>query len=86
MISYIGRLGNRRYCFIRDVIREVYIDIGNNGGSNNNSQNVLASVFSDKIGCRDNNLYDGGCYYADYLKITLKKILKLSEDYHSDRN
>ena len=63
-----------------------YIDIGNNGESNNNSKNVLASVFSDKIGCRDNNLYDGGYYYAELSKITLKKILKLLEDYHSDRN
>lgn len=26
---------------------------------------VLASVFHDKIGCRDNNLYDGGMYYAE---------------------
>ena len=33
-------------------------------------KNVLASVFSDKIGCRDNNLYDGGYYY-----------IELSEDY-----
>ena len=26
---------------------------------------VLASVFNDKIGNRDNNLYDGGLYYAE---------------------
>ena len=26
---------------------------------------VLASVFNDKIGCKDNNLYDGGMYYAE---------------------
>ena len=26
---------------------------------------VLASVFNDSIGCRDNNLNDGGYYYAE---------------------
>ena len=26
---------------------------------------VLASVFSDRIGNHDNNLYDGGYYYAE---------------------
>ena len=26
---------------------------------------VLASVFEDSIGCRDNNLFDGGYYYAE---------------------
>ena len=26
---------------------------------------VLASYFTDEIGCRDNNLYDGGYYYAE---------------------
>jgi hypothetical protein len=26
---------------------------------------VLASVFTDRIGCRDNNLNDGGYYYAE---------------------
>ena len=26
---------------------------------------VLASVFHHKIGCKDNNLYDGGLYYAE---------------------
>ena len=29
---------------------------------------VLASVFSDKIGNRNNNLYDGGYYYAELSK------------------
>ena len=29
---------------------------------------VLASWFDDKIGCRDNNLYDGGYYYAELSK------------------
>ena len=33
---------------------------------------VLASVFNDKIGMRDNNLYDGGYYYAE-LSIEPKK-------------
>ena len=28
-------------------------------------QTVLASYFNDKTGCRDNNLYDGGMYYAE---------------------
>ena len=26
---------------------------------------VLASYFEDKIGCRDNDLFDGGLYYAE---------------------
>ena len=29
---------------------------------------VLATYFSDSIGCRDNNLYDGGYYYAELSK------------------
>ena len=45
-------------------------------------KNVLASVFSDKIGCRDNNLYDGGYYYAelseDYTKKDFKALRGLS--------
>ena len=32
---------------------------------NNKMSRVLASVFNDKIGNRDNNLYDGGLYYAE---------------------
>ena len=68
-ISYIGRSGNRRYCCKRDVNGEEYIRImnGNNGGGNNNTggQTVLASVFNDRTGCRNNNLYDGGLYYAE---------------------
>ena len=80
-ISYIGRSGNRRYCCARDVNGEVYIDLGNNGGcqnENNSCQTVLASVFNDKMGCRDNNLYDGGYYYAelsiDYTKKDFKAL------------
>ena len=76
----------KRYYCARNVNGEVYIDIENNGGANNKSQNVLATSISDKIGCRDNNFYDGGYYYAELSKITLKKILKLLEDYHSDKN
>ena len=34
---------------------------------------VLASWFSDKIGCRDNNLYDGGMYYAELSKDYTKR-------------
>ena len=34
---------------------------------------VLASWFDDKIGCRDNNLYDGGYYYAELSKDYTKK-------------
>ena len=34
---------------------------------------VLASWFDDKIGCRDNNLYDGGMYYAELSKDYTKK-------------
>ena len=34
---------------------------------------VLASWFSDRIGCRDNNLYDGGMYYAELSKDYTKK-------------
>ena len=66
-ISYIGRSGNRRYCCARDTNGEKYIDLGNNqlisGG--NNGEKVLASMFKDKTGCKNNNLYDGGLYYAE---------------------
>ena len=31
----------------------------------NEGQRVLASVFNDSTGCRGNNLYDGGMYYAE---------------------
>ena len=34
---------------------------------------VLASWFSDRIGCRDNNLYDGGMYYAELSKDYTKR-------------
>ena len=34
---------------------------------------VLASWFDDKIGCRDNNLYDGGMYYAELSKDYTKR-------------
>ena len=68
-ISYIGKSGNRRYCCAIDANGEKYIDLGNNSSNNNNSggnaQTVLASYFSDKIGCKDNDLYDGGLYYAE---------------------
>ena len=36
------------------------------------AQKVLASWFSDKIGYRDNDLYDGGLYYAE-LSVDYKK-------------
>ena len=72
-ITYVAKSGNRRYCCAIDTNGEKYIDlgadvnddnyIGNNIG--NNSQTVLASYFDDKIGCRDNDLYDGGYYYAE---------------------
>ena len=39
-------------------------------------KNVLASVFSDKIGCRDNNLYDGGYYYIELSEDYTKKYFK----------
>ena len=37
---------------------------------------VLASVFSDKIGNRNNNLYDGGYYYAELSNDPNKKDFK----------
>ena len=61
-ISYIGRSGNRRYCCARDINGAVYIDLGDKP---KNVETVLASVFSDNVGCRGNNLYDGGLYYAE---------------------
>ena len=69
-ISYIGGSGNRRYCCAIDTNGQKYIDLGgNNNNVGNNSgngvQTVLASYFSDKTGCRGNNLYDGGYYYAE---------------------
>ena len=70
LISYIGNSGNRRYCCAIDTNGEKYIDLGNNSSNNNNNsggnaQTVLASYFSDKTGCKDNDLYDGGLYYAE---------------------
>ena len=66
-ISYVGRSGKRRYCCARDTNGETYINLGNNqvisGG--NNGEKVLASMFKDRTGCRNNNLYDGGLYYAE---------------------
>ena len=45
------------------------------------TKKVLASWFSDKIGYRDNNLYDGGLYYAelsnDYKKKDFSALGKL---------
>ena len=64
-ISYVGRSGNRRYCCARDTNGEIYIKLGNNGNGVNNGETVLASMFNDKTGCRNNNLYDGGLYYAE---------------------
>ena len=61
-ISYIGKSGIRRYCCAIDTNGKKYIDLGNN---NVNSKTVLASYFGNKIGCRNNNLYDGGFYYAE---------------------
>ena len=37
---------------------------------------VLASVFSDRVGMRDNNLFDGGLYYAELSKDYTKKDFK----------
>lgn len=45
---------------------------------------VLVSVFNDKIGMRDNNLYDGGYYYAEISIAPKKKILKLLAVYLLD--
>ena len=79
-ISYIGKSGNRRYCCAIDANGEKYIDLGNNSSNNNNSggnaQTVLASYFSDKIGCKDNDLYDGGLYYAELSLDPAKKDFK----------
>ena len=36
----------------------------------------LASVFSDKIGYKDNNLYDGNFYYAELSKDPAQKDFK----------
>ena len=64
-ISYVGGSGNRRYCCARDTNGEVYINLGNSGGNSGSGERVLASVFPDKTGCRKNDLYDGGLYYAE---------------------
>ena len=37
------------------------------------SHSVLASWFDDKIGYKNNNLYDGGLYYAELSKDYKKK-------------
>ena len=81
-ITYVAKSGNRRYCCSFDTNGEKYIElgaddenddncIGNNIG--NGPQKVLASYFDDKIGCRDNDLYDGGLYYAELSKDPNKK-------------
>ena len=74
-ISYIGHSGKRRYCCARDTNGETYINLGNNqvisGG--NNGEKVLASMFKDRTGCKNNNLYDGGLYYAELSKDPAKK-------------
>ena len=68
-ISYIGRSGNRRYCCARDTNGQWYIQLEQSNGQSqsvqSNSETVLASVFNDKTGMRNNNLYDGGLYYAE---------------------
>ena len=73
-ISYIGKSGIRRYCCAIDTNGEKYIDLGNN---NVNSKTVLASYFGNKIWCRNNNLYDGGFYYAELSIHPNKKIIEL---------
>ena len=40
---------------------------------NKMSHSVLASWFDDKIGYKNNNLYDGGLYYAELSKDYKKK-------------
>ena len=68
-ISYIGKSGNRRYCRAIDINGKQYIELGideeDNDCNRNNSLTVLASYFDDKIGYKDNDLYDGGLYYAE---------------------
>ena len=39
---------------------------------------VLATYFSDRIGCQDNDLYDGGYYYAELSKDPYSKPLDFS--------
>jgi len=68
----MGKSGNKRYYCVIDTNGEKYIElgvddddncIGNNIG--NCPQKALASYFDDKIGCNDNDLYDGWLYYAE---------------------
>ena len=42
------------------------------------NQTVLASYFDDKIGYRDNNLYDGNYWYAELSKDPFSKPLDFS--------
>ena len=42
------------------------------------NEKVLASYFSDKIGYRDNNLYDGNYWYAELSKDPFHKPLDFS--------
>ena len=71
-ISYIARSGNRRYCCARDNNGQWYIELNGGsgggvggGGGDGGGTRILASVFNDRTGCRSNNLYDGGMYYAE---------------------
>ena len=76
-ISFIDNTGIRRYCCAIDIDGKELIELGVNEEDDDNyiginigngPQKVLASYFDDKIGCHDNDLYDGGYYYAE-LKI-----------------
>ena len=73
-ISYIGKSGIRRYCCAIETNGKKYINLGNNKV---NSKIILASYFDNKMGCKNNNLYDGGFYYVNYLLILIKKIIEL---------
>ena len=67
-ISYIGNSGNRRYCCAKDTDGSIYIELEDNeneSNSANNSETVLASYFDSETGCRNNDLFDGGLYYAE---------------------
>ena len=80
-ISFKDNTGVRRYCCAIDKDGTELIELGVDEEDDDNNiiniigngpQTVLASYFDDKIGYRDNDLYDGGLYYAE-LKINPNK-------------
>ena len=71
-ISFMDDSDNRRYCCAINIDGEELIELGVDY-EDYNSHKVLTSYFDDKEGYKNNNLYDGGLYYAELSKDPAKK-------------